>query len=133
PLIPRMVARRRGQLALMSSLAGFRGVAGAPAYSASKAWVRVYGEALRLDLAAHGIRVSVICPGFVRSRMTAVNQFPMPFLMEADRAARITRRALAANRGRLAFPWPMAALVWLLNALPARVTDALLSGLPRKG
>lgn len=133
PLIPRMVARQRGQLALMSSLAGFRGVAGAPAYSASKAWVRVYGEALRLDLAGHGVRVSVICPGFVRSRMTAVNKFPMPFLMDADRAARIIRRGLAANRGRIAFPWPMAAAVWLLNALPARLADALLSGLPRKG
>jgi short-subunit dehydrogenase len=132
PLLPRLIGRRRGQIALMSSLAGFRGVAGAPAYSASKAWVRVYGESLRLDLAAHGIRVSVICPGFVRSRMTAVNQFPMPFLMDADRAARIIRRGLAANRGRIAFPWQMAAAVWLLNALPARVADALLTGLPRK-
>ena len=132
PLLPRMVARGRGQLALMSSLAGFRGVGGAPAYSASKAWVRVYGEALRLDLATHGIRVSVICPGFVRSRMTAVNRFPMPFLMDADRAARIIQRGLAANRGRIAFPWQMAAAVWLLNALPALVADALLSGLPRK-
>ncbi len=132
PLLPRMIARRRGQFALMSSLAGFRGVAGAPAYCASKAWVRVYGESLRLELAAHGIGVSVICPGFVRSRMTAVNQFPMPFLMDAERAARIIQRGLAANRARIAFPWPMAAAVWLLNALPARLADALLTRLPRK-
>jgi short-subunit dehydrogenase len=94
--------------------------------------VRVYGESLRLELAAHGIRVSVICPGFVRSRMTAVNRFPMPFLMDAERAARIIRRGLAANRARIAFPWQMYAAVWLLNALPARVADALLTGLPRK-
>jgi short-subunit dehydrogenase len=132
PLLPRLIARRRGQIALMSSLAGFRGVAGAPAYCASKAWVRVYGESLRLELAAHAIRVSVICPGFVRSRMTAVNDFPMPFLMDAERAARIIQCGLAANRGRIAFPWPMAAAVWLLNALPARLADALLTGLPRK-
>jgi short-subunit dehydrogenase len=132
PLLPRLIARRRGQIALMSSLAGFRGVAGAPAYCASKAWVRVYGESLRLELAAHGIGVSVICPGFVRSRMTAVNKFPMPFLMDTERAARIIQRGLSANRGRIAFPWPMAAAVWFLNALPARVADALLTGLPRK-
>jgi NADP-dependent 3-hydroxy acid dehydrogenase YdfG len=132
PLLPRLIARRRGQIALMSSLAGFRGVAGAPAYCASKAWVRVYGESLRLELAAHDIRVSVICPGFVRSRMTAVNRFPMPFLMDAERAARIIQRGLAGNRGRIAFPLPMVAAVWLLNALPARLADALLAGLPRK-
>jgi len=132
PLLPTLMARRRGQIALVSSLAGFRGMAGAPAYCASKAWDRVYGESLRVELAAHGIGVSVICPGFVRSRMTAVNRFPMPFLMDADRAARIIQRGLAANRGRIAFPWQMAAAVWLLNALPALVADALLSGLPRK-
>jgi short-subunit dehydrogenase len=133
PLLPRMIARGRGQLALMSSLAGFRGVAGAPAYCASKAWVRVYGESLRLEHAPQGIRVSVICPGFVRSRMTAVNKFPMPFLMDAERAARIIQRGLAANRGRIAFPWPMVAAVWLFNTLPVRLTDALLTLLPRKG
>jgi short-subunit dehydrogenase len=132
PLLPRLIARQRGQVALVSSLAGFRGMAGAPAYCASKAWDRVYGESLRIELAPHGIGVSVICPGFVRSRMTAPNRFPMPFLMDAARAARIIQRGLAANRGRIAFPWPMAAAVWLLNALPARLSDRLLMRLPRK-
>jgi NADP-dependent 3-hydroxy acid dehydrogenase YdfG len=132
PLLPRLIARRRGQIALVSSLAGFRGFAGAPAYCASKAWERVYGESLRIELAAYNIGVSVICPGFVRSRITAANRFKMPFLMDADRAARIIQRGLAANRGRIAFPWPMAASVWLLAALPARLSDALLGRLPRK-
>jgi len=132
PLLPRLIARRCGQIALVSSLAGFRGFAGAPAYCASKAWERVYGESLRIELAAYGIGVSVICPGFVRSRITAANPFPMPFLMDAERAARIIQRGLAANRGRIAFPWPMAAVVWLIAALPARLSDALLGRLPRK-
>jgi short-subunit dehydrogenase len=132
PLLERLSARRRGQIGLMSSLAGFHGVAGAPGYGASKAWVRVYGEGLRGALAPHGVGVSVICPGFVRSRMTAPNRFPMPFLMDAERAAAIIRRGLAANRPRIAFPWPMVAAVWLMMALPSRVTAALVRRLPRK-
>ncbi|HUA52639.1 MAG TPA: SDR family NAD(P)-dependent oxidoreductase [Candidatus Sulfotelmatobacter sp.] len=132
PLLPRLRARGRGQVALMSSLASFRGIAGAPGYCASKAWVRVYGEALRGDLAACGVGVSVICPGFVRSRMTAVNRFPMPFLMDGERAARIIARGIAANRGRIAFPLPMAFGSWLLAALPIALTDRMLRHLPRK-
>lgn len=133
PLLPRLIARRHGQLALTSSLAGFRGVGGAPAYCASKAWVRVYGESLRTELADVGIGVSVICPGFVRSRITAVNRFPMPFLMDAARAAQIIQRGIARNRGRIAFPWPMVFATWLLASLPTRLTDPLIRRLPRKG
>lgn len=132
PLLPRMRARGRGQIALMASLAGFRGMPGAPAYCASKAAVRVYGESLRGELAGQGIGVSVICPGFVKSRMTAVNRFPMPFLMETPTAARVIKRALAGNKGRISFPAPMAAAVWLLAALPAAWTDSLLRMAPKK-
>ena len=74
----------------------------------------------------------VICPGFVKTRMTAVNRFPMPLLMEADAAAGVIRRGLARNRGRIAFPWPLAGLVWLLAALPPGLVDSLLARLPRK-
>jgi len=132
PLLDPMRRRRRGQIAIMSSLAAFRGFPGAPAYCASKAAVRVWGEALRGALAPDGIRVSVICPGFVRSRMTAVNPFPMPFLMDADKAARIIRRGLERNRARIAFPFPTYFGAWLAGALPPLLTDRLLGLLPRK-
>ncbi len=132
PVIPRMMARGRGQIALMSSLASFRGFPGAPAYCASKALVRVWGEALRPDLARKGVQVSVICPGYVVSRMTEANDFPMPLLMPAGRAAEIIRRGLARNKARIAFPWPMYALVRLVAALPSALIEPLLARLPRK-
>ncbi len=133
PALERMRPRRAGHIAIMSSLAAFRGFPGAPAYCASKAAVRVLGESLRGSLHTSGIGVSVICPGYVESRMTAVNRFAMPMLMPADRAARIIRRGIAANRGRIAFPWPVYAAVRLLAGLPTAWTDPLLRRLPRKG
>lgn len=133
PLLPAFQARRRGQIAVMSSLAGFRGFPGAPAYCASKAAVRVWGEALRGDLREGGVEVSVICPGYIASPMTAVNKFHMPMLMPADRAARIIQRGLARGRARIAFPWPVYAAAWLIGCLPPALTDPLLSLLPRKG
>lgn len=132
PALPRMQARRRGQIAIVSSLAGFRGFPGAPAYCASKAAVRIWGEALRGELRPQGIGVSVICPGYIATPMTAVNRFPMPFLMDVDRAAQIILRGLAHNRARIAFPWPMYALVRLVAALPPGLLDRVLSRLPRK-
>lgn len=132
PLLDAMRARKRGQIALVSSLAGFRGFPGAPAYCASKAAVRVWGEGLRGELAPHGIGVSVICPGFVRSRITARNPFPMPFLMDADKAATIIKNGLAANRGRIGFPWPMLAAAWLGAALPSSWMDRLAARAPKK-
>ncbi len=133
PALALMKPRGRGQIALMASLAGFRGLAGAPAYCASKAAVRVYGESLRDELAPQGIKVNVICPGFVKTPMTGQNGFPMPFLMEADKAARIMKRGLERNKARITFPWLLAALVWLLAALSPNLTDGLLRHLPRKG
>ena len=128
-----MRKRGGGQIAFVSSLAAFRGYPSAPAYSASKAAIRVYGEALRGALAADGINVTVVCPGYIRSRMTAANDFPMPMLMDADRAARIIRRGLAKNRARIAFPWPVYAVAWMLGALPPWLTDLLMVRLPKKG
>lgn len=133
PAVDAMRPRRVGQIAIMSSLASFRGMPGAPAYCASKAAVRVWGEGLRGELARDNIRVSVICPGFVKSRMTAVNDFPMPFLMDARRAAAIMAKGLAADRGRISYPWQMAALSWLTAALPDAVMDWVARRLPAKG
>lgn len=132
PAIPGMRSRGGGQIAIMSSAASFRGFPGAPAYSASKAAVRAYGEALRGSLRADGIKVSVICPGFVRSRITRVNKFKMPLLMDADRAARIIRRGLAADKGRIAFPFPTYFTAWLAGTLPPSLTDPFFRNLPEK-
>jgi short-subunit dehydrogenase len=125
PLLPRMGARHEGQIALVSSLAAFRGLPTAVSYSASKAAVMSLAESWRLLLAPDGIRVSVICPGFVTTRMTAKNKFAMPFLMSAERAAIIIARGLARDKARIAFPWPTAAASWLMGALPAALSDAL--------
>jgi short-subunit dehydrogenase len=138
PAIERMMAKPRdgaaprGQIGIVSSLAGFRGFPGAPSYCASKAAVKVWGEALRGELHRHGIEVSVICPGYVRTRLTEGNTFPMPLLMDADRAIRIIRRGLERNHARIAFPWRLAFLVNLVAALPPAWVDPLFRKLPRK-
>ncbi len=132
PALPGMRARRRGQVAVMSSIAGFVGFAGAPAYCASKAAVRVWGEALRGWLAPEGVGVTVICPGFVESPMTAVNAFPMPLLMPVERAAALIRRRLARNPARIAFPWPVYAVVLALSALPSGLRSMVTGAMPRK-
>lgn len=129
---PHDIDDKRGQIAIMSSLASFRGFPGAPAYCASKATVRIHGEALRGELHHLGIEVSVICPGYVRSRMTERNKFRMPMLMDADRAAAIMARGLARNKPRIAFPWPMYWLVRVIAGLPQIVTDPLFRKLPKK-
>jgi short-subunit dehydrogenase len=132
PMIEPMVARGRGQLAIMSSLAGFRGFPGAPSYCASKAAVKVYGEALRGDLSYKGVGVTVICPGYVKTSMTEPNKFPMPFLMTAEKCAEIIKRGLARNKARIAFPFLPYFFVWLLSLLPPSLTDHLLAVLPKK-
>ena len=131
PAIERMAERGRGQLALMSSLAGYRGFPDAPAYSASKAAVKALAEAWRGALGARGIRVSAICPGFVETPMTARNKFRMPFLMSAERAAGLIASGLARDRPRIAFPWQLAFGTWIVAALlPARLGDRVLSQRP---
>ncbi len=132
PVIEQMKKRGHGQVALISSMAGFRGLPGAPAYGAAKAAVRSYGEGLRGSLSQFGINVSVICPGFVDTPMTRVNPYKMPFLMEAPKAAQIIKRGLEKNIGRIAFPLPMLIGVWFINLLPDCVANALLSHMPGK-
>jgi short-subunit dehydrogenase len=120
--LPPMQARGRGQIALMASLAALLGAAQAPAYCASKAAVRIWGEGLRALLAPAGIAVSVIMPGFVESRMTASNPRPKPGMISAARAAEIIVRKLAANRARIAFPpW----FYWLVRAAASLPADTL--------
>lgn len=132
PAIPPMIAAGRGQIAVVASIASFISMPGAVAYSSSKAFARSYAEGLRGQLAPRGIRVSSICPGFITTRMTARNRFPMPFLMDADHAARIIRRGLEKNQGRIAFPFPMIALAHMLTALPFALYDWIMRRAPAK-
>lgn len=132
PLLPAMISRRQGQVAIISSLAGLRGLPSCPAYSASKACVRVYGEGLRGWLGSHGVEVSVVCPGYIRTPMTADNPYPMPFMMDAEKAAKIIARGLAKNKSRIAFPFGLYFPLWLLSALSTTLTDPFFSRLPAK-
>lgn len=132
PAIPIMVKQGGGQIAIVSSIAGLLAMPGAVPYSATKHFARAYAEELRGRLAPEGVRVSAICPGFVTTRMTARNKFPMPFLMDEHRAARIIRDGLARDQGRIAFPWPMLAMARLLGLLPYPLLDWLLRRSPAK-
>jgi short-subunit dehydrogenase len=132
PLVPKFVARGRGQIALVSSLASFSGFSGAPAYCASKAAVRIWGEGLRGHLRPHGIEVSVICPGFVGNRTTERTRYPRPFQMPAEQVAGIIKRDLARNCGRIAFPLPIYFVAWLAGALPPTLADAMFRRLSRR-
>ncbi len=132
PLQENMIKRGKGQIAIISSLAGYRGWPGAPAYCASKAAIKTYGEALRGSLKKTGVRVNVICPGFVKSRMTDVNEFPMPFLMDAKRAAKIIAINLNKNKGRIAFPLIPSYIAWVFMTMPDYLAQFLLSFSPKK-
>lgn len=126
PLVGRLIARRRGQIAVVSSLAGYIGLPYSASYNASKAAVRVWGESIRYVLKKSDVGVSVICPGFVVSRMTAQAPFRMPFLMSAARASSIIRDGLARNKARIAFPLGTKAAVWFGMLLPGNWAARLL-------
>lgn len=128
PLLSRLIARKGGQIAIVSSLASFIGLPYSASYNASKAAVRVWGESIRYVLKKDGIGVSVICPGFVTTRITANAPFPMPFLMSSAKASAIIRKGLAANRARIAFPIGTKAAVWLGGFLPGGLTARLMGG-----
>ncbi len=132
PVIPYMQKNKSGQIAIISSLAGYRGLPSSPAYCASKAAVKSYGEALRGLLQKDGVKVNVVTPGYIKTAMTDANDFPMPFLMDADKAAHIIKKRLAKNQARIAFPWPLYFLAWLIATLPPGITDPILSRLPAK-
>lgn len=119
-------------IAITSSLAGYHGLIGCPSYSASKACTKAYGEAMRLQLAKENIQLNVICPGFVRSRITDQNTCPMPFFMEAENAAEIIAERIDKNVGLIAFPWPMRFVSWLGAILPNCISNFIYAHLPYK-
>ena len=125
PVIPLMKQRKRGQIVLMGSLAGMYGFPRAPAYCASKAAVRTFGESLRNKLRPLGIEITVICPGFIKTPLTDVNEYKMPFLMPVERAVNIIIKGLARNKGLIAFPWQMYFALWWLRVLPSSLAERL--------
>ena len=118
-LLPAMLERGRGHLAMVASVAGYRGMSAlAAAYGPSKAAVINLAESLRHDLPARGVAVSLINPGYVETPMTGVNRFPMPFMIGAEDAARRIVRGLEKGRFEIAFPWQLVALMKLGRLLP---------------
>ena len=125
PLVPAMCARSRGRIAVIASIAGFRGLADSPGYCASKAGARAYGEALRARLAPHGVGVTVVCPGFFGSPMTDRWQGPMPFMFSGERAAQRIKRGIDQGRRRVTFPWPLVVALRFGDLAPAAIGDEL--------
>jgi NAD(P)-dependent dehydrogenase (short-subunit alcohol dehydrogenase family) len=132
PFVAPMCAARRGALVGIASVAGFRGLPGSGAYSASKAAAIAYLESLRVELRDSGVAVVTVSPGYVATPMTAKNPYRMPFLIDADKAARLIARAVAARRRHYVLPWPMAMVGHLLRWLPRPAYDAVFARAPRK-
>ncbi|MCA9595044.1 MAG: SDR family NAD(P)-dependent oxidoreductase [Myxococcales bacterium] len=133
PAIKPMVARSRGTLAAVTSLAGMRGLPASATYSASKAAVSVFLESLRLDLAKHSIAVVDIRPGFVDTPLTQKNKFQMPFMMDVASAAKRSVEGLERGEAVVTFPWQISAAMTLAESLPDRVWQAVASRLPFRG
>lgn len=132
PFLAAMQQRGTGRLAGIASVAGLRGLPGASAYSASKAAAISYLESLRVELTGSGISVTTLCPGYIKTPMTDVNPYAMPFILEADAAAEKMARAIAQQRRYVILPWQMALLGRLMRLLPAPLWDALAREAPRK-
>ena len=124
-VLPGMLRRRQGVIAGVASVAGFRGLAGAEAYGATKAAQINLLESLRVHVARTGVHVTTICPGFVRTDLTAGNPFPMPFIIEPGQAARSICDGLERERAEVVFPVPMALLIKAARLVPAHIWAAL--------
>lgn len=126
PVLPRMLRRGRGHVAVVSSVAGYRGLPYSPGYSASKAGVRAYGEGLRAALRPHGVLCSVVVPGFFDSPMTDRFKGDKPFLLSLDRAADIVKAGLDRGRARIVFPRLLGLGIQATDLMPAMLGDAIL-------
>lgn len=132
PFIAAMRAVQSGTLVGIASVAGFRGLPGASAYSASKAAAISYLESLRVELRGSGVKVVTICPGYIKTPMTAINPYPMPFILDADEAAKRMARAIARQTSFSVIPWQMNLVGLALRCLPRWLYDRLFVNAPRK-
>ena len=124
-VLPGMLRQRSGVIAGIASVAGYRGLAGSEAYGATKAAQINLLESLRIHLHHTGVQVTTVCPGFVRTDLTAANRFPMPFMIEPEQAATAICDGLARERAQIVFPLRMAVLMNAARLLPASVWTAL--------
>lgn len=129
-VVPPMVRAGQGHVVGIASVAGYRGLAGAEAYGATKAAQINLLEGLRAALSRRGVRVTTVCPGFVRTPMTETNDFPMPFIIDADEAARTIADGLERRRTEIVFPLPMALTMKLARLVPVRLWGAVTSRMP---
>ena len=127
-----MKKQKRGTLVGIASVAGFRGIPGGGAYSASKAAAISYCESLRVELRGEGIAVVTICPGYIKTPMTAVNKFKMPFLIDVDEAVVRFARAIEAKTSFTVVPWTMGIAARILRLVPNWLYDRVFSRMPRK-
>lgn len=132
PFVEAMKNRGSGTLVGISSIAGFRGIPGSGAYSASKAAATAYLESLRVELSSSGVNVLTVCPGYIKTPMTDLNPFYMPFLMDADRAALSIRKAIINRKHFHVLPWQMSIVGFFLRLMPRCIYDLLMRWAPRK-
>ena len=132
PFVEAMRSRGSGTLVGIASVAGFRGLPGSGAYSASKAAAINWLEALRVELHGSGVRVVTVCPGYIDTPMTAVNRFHMPFLLSAEDAARRIARAIERGSALAVLPWQIGLAFWFLRRAPNWLFDRLFARTPRK-
>ncbi len=132
PFVAPMRERGSGALVGIASVAGFRGLAGAGAYSASKSAAITWLEALRLELHGSGVDVITICPGYIATPLTAVNRYRMPFLLDAPEAARRIARAIEAKKRLAIIPWQMRIVFFFLRRMPNWLYDRLFARAPRR-
>jgi short-subunit dehydrogenase len=132
PFMAHLRAARRGTLVGVASIAGFRGLPGSSAYSASKAAAISYLESLRVELTDSGVKVVTICPGYIATPMTHDNPYRMPFLLSPDVAAAKMARAIARGKRFYVLPWQMAMVGRALRALPRPIYDRVFAKAPTK-
>ena len=130
-VLPEMRRRRAGTIVGMASVAGYRGFPRSEAYGATKAAEINMLESMRIDLGRTGIRVVTVCPGFVRSELTDANSFPMPFLIEAEEAARRIADGLEKGKPKIVFPLPMMLLMKAARLVPVRLWSAVWKRVPQ--